>query len=740
MTLNRLLISTAAVALLPTVALAQQATQSVGLEEIVVTAERREASLQTVPVAITALSFDAIEKRQVKFAQDLERYTPSLKMRNNITQPTNLSPSLRGSTQQDASLVVAESPFGIYVDDVYLGRLNGNNVQLADFERVEVLRGPQGTLYGRNTLAGAIKFITRQPGPDNEWFNAEVGYGRFDAYRASVSVGGPLSDAVAGSFSFQTNGRDGFWNNLGTGKRIGDEKNLAGRAKLRYTGSDVFDATVSVSYTDSDNDALMLVPMTTPNVPANRRYRSRDLVPTFGFYTINRPLVSPRGAPPMEDETRGETKQLIASLNMTFDLSDSASLQSITGYVNTDDFFTTDFGGVGRIMAGTTAESDQFTQELKLQGTTLDDKLNYIAGVYYLHEDAEQVFSWRFITPASTSNIDLTVKNISVFGQFDYYLTDALKATAGIRYARDKKDFDESIVALPTILIPQAPASLRPVSLENTYKKWTPKFGLDYTVPTSGAVDSLLLYASAARGFKSGGYSAIAIFNLNDARTPYGPETNWTYEAGFKTDMFDNVLRVNANYFHARISDLTLNATVVNPDGTQSFPVQNAGSATIQGVEWEVTAVPTDGLTLYANGAFSDGKFRSLRPGSAAANAPAAFGIAKAEPPQIPDMTITVGFDWGYDFSLGNRDARFLLGADVYHTDSFVTASTNDFILDGFELVNGFIGLELDQRWQARLSVKNLTDERIVMTGSRSLGGFYNYAPREYLFTIKYSM
>jgi iron complex outermembrane receptor protein len=738
MTLKSLLTSTVAIAaLVPAAALAQQQNQA-QLEEIVVTAERREASLQTVPVAITALSIDAIEKRQVKAAQDLERYTPSLKMRNNITSPTNLSPSLRGSLQQDASLVVAESPFGIYVDDVYLARLNGNNVQLADFERVEVLRGPQGTLYGRNTLAGAIKFITRQPGPDNAWLNAEVGYGRFDAYKASVSAGGPLSGTVAGSVSLQTNGRNGFWNNLGTRQRIGDDKNWAGRGKLRYTGSDAFDATVTLSYTDSDNDALQLVPMTTPAVAGNRQYRSRDLVPTFGFYTVNRPL-QPRGAPPMENETRGETQQMIASLNMTYDFGD-ASLQSITGYVNTDDFFTTDFSGIGRVMAGTTADADQFSQELKFQGAAADDRLNYIAGVYYFHEDGEQAFSWRFITPASTSTIDITTKNVSAFGQADYLITDALKATAGIRYARDKKEFDESIVALPTILIPQNPVALRPVSLRNTYKKWTPKFGLDYTVPTSGAVDSMLLYASMARGFKSGGYSAIAIFNLSDARTPYGPETNWTYEAGTKIDLLDNRLRINANFFHARISDLTLNATVNNPDGTTSFPVTNAGAATIQGLEYEISAVPTDGLTLYANGALSSGKFRSLRPGSAAANAPTAFGIAKAETPQIPDLTITVGFDYGYDFAFGGRDARFLLGADVYHTDQFVTASTNDFILDGYELVNAFVGLELDARWQARFLVKNLTDERIVMTGSRSLGGFYAYAPREYMFTIGFKM
>ena len=268
-------------------ALAQRSELSVTLEEIVVTAQRRENSLQSVPIPVSAFSRQTLENRQISQAADLERYVPSMKMRNNITQPTNLSPSMRGSTQQDASLVVAESPFGIYVDDVYLGRMNGNNVQLADFERVEVLRGPQGTLYGRNTLAGAIKFITRTPSEDNTWLNGEVGYGRYQAYRASVSAGGGVSDGLGASIALQKNGRNGVWNNIATGQRIGDEKNFAGRVKLNYTGSETFSAIASLSYTDSDNDALQLVNMTTPNVPSNKQFRSSDLVPVNGsIYTI----------------------------------------------------------------------------------------------------------------------------------------------------------------------------------------------------------------------------------------------------------------------------------------------------------------------------------------------------------------------------------------------------------------------------------------------------------------------
>ena len=188
------------------------------LEEVVVTAERRSGSLQSTPIAVTALTTQALEDHQVTEAKDLQRFVPSLRMSNNITSPTNLSPSLRGSLQQDASLVVAESPFGIYVDDVYIGRLNGNNVTLADVSSVEVLRGPQGTLYGRNTLAGAIKFTSRTPGKDS-WFNAKIGGGNWSQYLASISAGGPLSDSWAASFSAQVNHKDGQYNNRVTGHR-----------------------------------------------------------------------------------------------------------------------------------------------------------------------------------------------------------------------------------------------------------------------------------------------------------------------------------------------------------------------------------------------------------------------------------------------------------------------------------------------------------------------------------------
>jgi iron complex outermembrane recepter protein len=393
-------IATILASALQTAAIAQQPGSGArgAVEEIVVTTQRREASLQDVPVAVSAISEMTLQNRQVTESRDLARLVPSLKMSNNITSPTNLSPSLRGSLQQDASLVVAESPFGIYVDDVYVARLNGNNITLADIERIEVLRGPQGTLYGRNTLAGAIKYVSRTPDQD-PWAIVSVGAGNWDQYRASGSVGGPLSEAWAGSLAAQINHKDNQFTNIVTGERTGKERNVATRGKLRYMGGDAFDAVLSMSYSDSKNDSLQLVPRTTPGVPGNCtglpastrcQFTSNDLagIPGAPFYGVATPT-NPTHPPPNTPDPSAQTKQTILSLNMAYDLG-FATVRSITGYVKVEDFFSTDFSGVGLIVGATEIDNDHWSQELQIQGLAFNDRMNYIAGAYYFRETGDQ--------------------------------------------------------------------------------------------------------------------------------------------------------------------------------------------------------------------------------------------------------------------------------------------------------------------------------------------------------------
>ena len=398
------------------------------LTEMIVTAERREANIQDVPIAVTAISQEKLNVLQITEGQDLQRYVPTLNMFNNITSPTNLSPSLRGQLQQDASLVTAESPFGIYIDDIYVARLNGNNVTLSDIERVEVLRGPQGTLYGRNTAAGAIKYVTRTPGED-AWFNATAGAGNFEQVRLDASGGGPLGAGLAGSLSGQYIQKDGQYTNLRFNSTTGmnptdvdSQETTTVRGKLAFlTGLPKFGGEVFVSYSDSETDSLQMPNGKTPNVQSdcrpgtpgfvapctggnNAQFTSDDIVLTNGEFTTNTVWQSSpiQPSPPFGTKPSAGTEQTIAGLKLSYDITDQLTFKSITGYVGLDDNFQTDFNGNSAdpteffaVLGASETNSDQYTQELQLLGTALDDKINYLVGAFYLNEKADQLWGYN---------------------------------------------------------------------------------------------------------------------------------------------------------------------------------------------------------------------------------------------------------------------------------------------------------------------------------------------------------
>ncbi len=710
------------------------------LEEIVVTAERRESDIQAVPLAVSAFGFEQIEKLQINQAADLQRYVPSLNMFNNITHPSNLSLSLRGGLQQDASLVVAESPIGIYIDDIYIARLNGNNVTLSDIERVEVLRGPQGTLYGRNTGYGAIKFITRDPGEES-WLNASIGAGNDGQLLFKASVGGPLGDAFAGSLSGQYKEKDGQWFNVAENVDTGEEKNTAVRGKLRYIGNDRLDAILTVSWSDADNDSLQLVNGITPNVPSNQQFTTDDLVFPNGEWAVATPFAQ-LAPPPLRDRPQAETEQLLVGFTLAYDLGNNMTLKSITGFLNTEDFFHTDFQGSGTGFTGASeVDADQFSQELQLLGSAMDQRLNYILGLYFLNEESDQTFGWHFFFPLSTSLIQAETDSFAVFGQADYQLTEHLKFTAGLRYTKDEKDFEFNFERLAgnffdVVVAPGFfPPMMDRIARQDNFEDVTPKFGIDYALEDVGAADSLLFYFQAAKGFKGGGYSAIALVS-SDPVGVYQPETNWTYEGGIKADWFDNRLRTNLALFFSDIEDIQQNSTANAAPGAFEFPVENVADAEIKGLEFEISLVPVDGLNIFASGSLLDGEYKNLKPGGAAANALANFGV-EAQTPQTPDFQVNVGFDYTIDVP-GDLIGDVSVGADYYKIDDYITAATNDFRNSGWDIWNAFISADIGENWQAKVTGKNLADDFIVTSGSRGLGGFVALPPREILFTLTY--
>jgi iron complex outermembrane receptor protein len=447
---------------------------------------------------------------------------------------------------------------------------------------------------------------------------------------------------------------------------------------------------------------------------------------------VNTPNAA-RGPSPLKNLPEASTEQLIGSLNYTHDFG-SIKLRSITGYVKTTDFFSTDFSGNGLVNGANNAAVKQWSEELQLLGSAAGEKLRYIAGIYLFSEEGTQRFGWNSYVPfppfniftavpVSSSDISMKTKSYSFFGQVDYLFTDNLKGSLGVRYTSDDKDFNMAFQSAFG-----GPPSLTPFS--DTFSKTTPKASIDWQIASGGTIDSMLLYASAANAFKSGGYSAIAIFGNGDV-APYKPETNWTYELGMKTDMLGNRLRINANYFYSNVKDIVINQTL--PGGR--FPVNNAGDATIKGLEFELTAVPIEGLTLFLNGALLDGEYKNLNPFAAPALAPVNFDV-QAVPPQIPDYSFAIGFDYKHAVASGGE---FSFGADWYQTDDYITAATNDFRVKGYGLGNAFVGYGWNENWSARVTAKNLADNNIINTGSRGfLGGFIPVRPREIMLTINY--
>ena len=732
-TTHRNLLRAAILASLAAAPVYAQSDNSGPIGEIIVTAERRDAALQDVPLAVSALSSEQVENLQITEAADLQRVVPSLHMFNNITSPTNLSLSLRGGLQQDASLVVAESPVGIYVDDVFVGRLNGNNTTLSDIERIEVLRGPQGTLYGRNTGYGAVKYISRTPG-DEGWFNTTIGAGDYDQYLFKTSVGGPLSENVAGSMALQWKHKADQYTNAFEGVETGEEESLAMRGKFKFTLSDSTTAVFSVAHSDTDHDSLQLSPASTPGDPDNEsQFTTDDLSFAAGEFATLTPWgeLSPG---PLRDRPQGETKQTIVGVTFNWDVNDDTTIKYITGLVKTEDFFHTDFSGVGFIQGATEVESEQFTQEVQVLGSAFGDSFDYIVGAFFLSEDADQRFGWYFGAPLSESVIKTDISSIAAFTEVNWHITDSLTLTGGLRWTDDSKDFRFDYERLAgnffdTVIAPGFfPATVEQINLEGDFDEWTPKLGINWAVN-----DDLLFYLQGAEGYKGGGFSAIALGSTFPVGV-YDPETNLTIETGMKADWLGQRLRTNLAYFYSWIEDIQQNATVAGAGF--EFPVQNSGDAEIQGLEFEITAVPFDGLNVFLSGALMDGKYTDLNPNSAAAAARTLYGVEPGTP-QTPDYTISVGFDYTFDF-WGEAIGDVSIGADYYEIDEYITAATNDFKNSGWDIWNAFISADIGNNLELKLTGKNLGDDFIVTAGSRALGGFISLPPREVMLSLTY--
>ncbi len=709
---RELLLSGAAIAALAFPAAAQEASgdsaQPGGVEEIIVTAERRAESIQDTPVAVSALTAESLDRLGIESTTDIDRAVPNLYVLEATANPSTLSVAMRGSAEQAGGLAVSEASVGVYVDDVYRGRPTGTNLEFSDVERIEVLRGPQGTLYGRNTIAGAIKIISRKP-EDELYANASVAYGSFDHVTIKGAIGGPIGSGWGASIAGLYREQEGFQFNIARDERVGDLSSAAGRAILNYYGGDRLSATLILSGARDRNDGYNAVPATYAARPTN----TDGVRFAEGAYNITRtPAVN-----------RGETDQWSATLDLGYDL-DAVRLRSITGYIDIDDIFRTDFTGGVRTGTGfaigffrdSEGRYKQFSQEFQVSGES--GRLDWILGFYYFRERNRQVLNDLLgATALLPTDFRLKTESIAAFGQGTFNFTDTLSLTAGLRWSQDKKELDASIQNGFAF-----PFTAATIDRADTFRSLSPKIGLDWK-PN----DRTLVYLSAARGFKAGGYNGLAIANPLVVRQPYDEMTVWSYEGGLKLETPDRVLRFNAAAFLAKY-DAIQQTALIDPV-TFSFAVQNVGKATVYGLELEAQAVPTPGLTLFAQVGLARDKYDELSPGSTAA-----INNAKRLP-VTPRASGQVGFT--YDLPVSDR-IDLKLGSDLSYEGSYFAAVDNTLLIDSYWRWNGFVGLGFGERFEARLTARNLSDDKTVVCCSTQSSAVTVLPPRTWMLELRY--
>jgi iron complex outermembrane receptor protein len=663
-----------------------------GFDEILVTALRTTTKLQETPVAITVIGQEALADQQILSTQDIAKAVPGLTLVPVTANPSTFQIGLRGGVEQTSGLIVSEPVVGIYVDDVYRGRLQGSNFQFSDIERVEVLRGPQGTLYGRNTFSGALKIITRTPGKDDRWVKGSISYGSFEEVRGEISIGGVVAGDLGASVSvFYRDQAQGWIFNRATGKDVGAEQNFAARGKLAYDSGSL-SIIGSLTYSRDENDGY--IPVNVQFVPDNARvnYATRVFGRNAQPVVPGRPYLTSSPTP-----SRGETEVFTGTLDIALEIG-AVTLRSITGYVDTTDFFSWDLAGGQQVAPGvfistfdraSPSTARQWSQELQAIGTSFDNKLNWLVGLYYFNEIGNQRFSdafFGFVLPLFSQRTK--TNSYAVFAQGNYAITERTSITLGARYTRDDKHFDANIAA---------PTSLT-AGLDANFEAFTPKFGLEHKFDPD-----VLGYVSVSRGFKAGGFNGLsrapAVLN-----TVYRPQTVWAYEAGLKAETFGRKLLTNLAVFLNDINDLQQTAQ----RGTD-FPQINVGDARVWGVELEVSARPVKGLDLFGSVAYNNGSYRKLDPLADAATSGA------RDLPLVSKWQARLGGT--YEHLLG-KEMLIRLGGNMNYTGPYNPVVTNAVELNGWTRIDAFIAIATaNNKWELNFSGQNLTDEVTYVSG-----------------------
>jgi iron complex outermembrane receptor protein len=727
------------------IAAAQEpANNGTAVEEVVVTARRTSENLQKVPASVTAFTEKALERLNARDTTDLQGAVPNLNIvpGRGSSNATNIY--IRGVGQPDA-LQTFDPAVGVYVDDVYYSRIRGTQFGLLDLERVEVLRGPQGTLYGKNTEGGALKFVTRKPGQDFR-ASGSVAYGSYNELDVKAAVSGPISDTVAVGVAALSETRDGYVTDPVLHREYNDKNSKAVRGDLAWTPNATTRIDFSADY--AHDDAALNVGQPTSDL--------KTLIGGIVIYTVPTPLpeydFKTRTTSTLPNST--EMTHWGASANASFKLSDKLTLKSITAFraLNTDDFIDIDATQLelGDVFVG--VDQNQFSQEFQLAYT--GERLTAVGGAFYLHEDvsshqeayADDLIGPLLGNPTFLRTIDdqLKLDSVGLYGNATYQFTDRLRVSAGVRVTDENKKYFRT-----TSTFSSSPLLTSVVPFAFTRNQgWTdvsPTVSVDYQ-----ATDDIMLYGRVAKGFKSGGFNGRANSKADNTNA-YDPETVLTYEVGAKTQWFDKRLRANFAIFDSKYKDFQARVSGTDTDPSTGLPlpvlgVLNAGELKITGAELELQANPIPALLLDAQIGYLNSRYEEFDDARFTA-----FGGSRAfqKPAFSPDWTMRFGGQ--YEFGLGDNGSVTVGGQARYRSEMALavdnTAVNSNVKLEGmwqdaYWLYDARVVWQTaNRKWSAGVYGQNLSDE-VYKTDAQEFSSVGNIrtayfgAPRTFLFKV----
>lgn len=698
-------------------------TEAKTLGAVTVTARKREETLQEVPVAVTAFTPESLDRLAVDDLGDLDAQVPNLTVYAARGSSSTITAYIRGVGQSDP-LWGVDPGVGIYMDDVYIARPQGALLDVFDVERIEVLRGPQGTLYGKNTIGGAIKYISRGLPQSFDGF-ASITVGSYDQLDVKAAVGGPLgSENLRGRIAVASLNRDGFGENRITGQDVSDKEVLAVRGQLgAWIGDDV-DIQFAFDWMDDQSGvrgARMLAPnrFTPAYPPLDDRYDVRN------------------GMPNVNDTTMQGVSAVV-----NWRANEDWALKYVLARRESDTETNIDFDTTPATIADVKAfySDEQVSHELQANYDA-GGRARGVMGLYHFDGEAGgRVLNNFFGLLFGDTQGVVETDSIAVYADWTFDLTPTLALNVGARYTDEDKHavvlnrgYSDATYTTPISVVANFDKTIN-------FKNTSPKISLDWQ-----ATDGIMLYGLATRGFKSGGYNIRAQATaVPRSAEPFDDEVVDSLEVGSKMAFLDDTFFLNLAYFHNRYKDIQLSVFTAydsNGDGTNDAffgDFTNAGEGTVRGLEVEYQWMPSEHWLVTGNFAWLDAEYDEF--------IYAGVNIAdEQEFTNAPEFSGAINLEYRTPVGAGNLAARvgYSYQGDVVATTEIVRTGAQPIIQDAYGLLNAGVSWNDGGAWTVSLQGTNLTDKEYRTTGYNLQGalgvltGFYG-PPRQYALTVRY--